>query len=341
MQKGRAKGSQEVVDQGLKWALAGDGSKGTVVAASALRAELGLASLHATMSGRRTRAWVKFRDLSTWISILASQPFRHRRSTWVSGTSRWLKRVGADQVIGGKSPKAAAEAVVDLVGRRELEGNRAAGLDFHTKWKFKDTSSFLKLSLERPDLTQGVRWLTRMRTLAFWTGPRAAKANLVPSRWSRVCPSCGRACKEDIPHILLECPLHSELRHRLIQPVVEWVAGANPTFARVELAAVLLGGQVRGVSSSQYWLGATTQSILEDDVPFLKVAEYLQDVMPQRMRRLWGDQTPQPATVELGKVLPEGFPIPTHRVEVVIPLVPGPRSRSPDGYGRSTRAKAG
>ena len=112
--------------------------------------------------------------------------------------------------------------------------------------------------------------------------------------------------------------------------MAEWVAGANPAFTRVELAAVLLGGQVGGVSSSHYWLGATTQSILEGDAPFLNVAEYLQEVMPQRMRRLWGDQNPQSAKVDLGKVLPEGFPIPTHRVEVVIPLVPGRRSRSPD-----------
>ena len=214
-------------------------------------------------------------------------------------------------------------------------------LGFYVKWEFKHTRSFIKLALQRPDLAKGVRWLTRMRTLGFWTGPRAAKAKLVLNWCSRVCPSCRMACKEDIPHILLECQTHNENRQRLIQPVVEWVAGTNPVCTRVELTAALLGGQVGGVHSSQQWLGATTQPSLENNAPFLRVAEFLQEVMPERMRRLWEVRIPRCADGEWCIVLPKDFPLPTHRVEVIIPPVPGQRSRCPRGYGSSTRAEAG
>jgi exonuclease III len=341
MQKERAKGVQSVIDRGLKWISSGDGSRGTVVSASAIRAELGIASMHAIICGRRTRAWVKFRNLKTWISTLISQPFSSRKSTWVTGTSRWLKRAGVNQIIEGKHSKAAARSVVNLVEESELERKRTSGLDFYVKWGFKHTKSFIKLALQRPNLAKGVRWLTRMRTLGFWTGPRAAKAKQVLSWCSRVCPSCGMTCKEDIPHILLECQTHSDIRHRLIQPVVERVAGTNPAYARVELATALLGGQVSGVGISQQWLGATTQSKLENDAPFLRVAEYLQEVMPKRMRRLWEARIPRLADGEWCVVLPKDFPLPTHRVEVIIDPVPGQRSRSPKGYGSSTRAEAG
>jgi hypothetical protein len=252
-----------------------------------------------------------------------------------------MKRWGADKAVEGKAPKAVARAVAILVEERELDSDRAKGLDFHVKWGLRSTNSFIKMALRRTDLAHGIRWLTRLRTLAFWTGPRAAKANLVASWWASVCPSCGRVCKEDMPHILLECPLHNELRHRLIQPVVEWVAGANPALVRAELAAALLGGQVGGMTFDQVWLGAITHPTLEGNAPFLRVAEFLQEAMPQRMARLWSDQTPQLARVECGTVLPEDFPLPTHHVEVVIPLVLGQRSRSPQGYGCSARAMAG
>ena len=171
-----------------------------------------------------------------------------------------------------------------------------------------------------------------MRTLSFWTGPRAAKANLVSGWWASVCPGCERACKEDIPHILLECSLHADIRYRLIRPVVEWIAGTGPALSREELAAVILGGQAGGVALGQQWLGVATQSVLEgNDAPFLRVAEFLQDAMPQRMGRLWGDRIPQCVLSGLGVVLPEDYVPPAQTVAVVVPPVPGQRSQRPNG----------
>ena len=341
MVKERAKSNQRIVDQGLKWALAGDISKGTVVAAATARAEFGLTTLHATWSSRRTRGWVKFRQLKTWISTLVSNPFKHRKNTWVSGTSRWLKRMGATQLVEGKPSKKAASAVLKLVEGKETEGDKTESLASYRRWKLGRSEHYLKKSLRHPGLALGVRWLARLRTKSFWTGPRAAHAKLVPAWWGSMCPSCEGKLKEDIPHILLECPLHNEARCRLIQPVVGWATGTISAPSREELAMVLLGGQVGRVDLSKQWLGEAKHNPCGEKAPFLRVAEYLQEIMPSRMRNLWGDQIPQGAFEEVDTVvLPRNFLVQPSQLEIVIPLVPVPRSRSPIGYGSSSRAGA-
>ena len=341
MHQARAKSGQAIINQGLKWALAGDVSKGTVVGAAAARAELGLDSLYAVMAGRRARAWVKFRGLRTWISTLLSHPFRHRKATWVSGTSRYLKRLRADKAIEDKSAKGAAHAVTRLAEEQELKRDKTASREFHGKWGFARTNSFLKRALQRPELAHGIRWLARMRTMSVWTGPRAAKANLVPDRWSDMCPSCERECKEDIPHILLECTLHEESRKALIRPLVERFADESPALAREELAVLMLGGQASGVDLGQKWLGKTTQPIVEGDAPFLRVAEFLQGAMPQRMSRLWSDRTPQPARADRSQSSGRTVRNRSTALRQSRSSVPGIQSQSPNGYGRSLRARAG
>jgi exonuclease III len=297
MYKDRARLGQKILDQGLKWALAGTISKGTVVAAAALRAEFSLAPLHAAMSARRTRAWVKARSLKTWLSILVDHPLRHRKTTWVSGTSRWLKRIGALNIIENHDPKRSARIVEDMVWRKENEHDRTGGLAFYQQWDFHATRSYVHLSLDRPDLARGIRWLTRMRTRGIWTGPRAAKAKLVSPMFLEVCPSCQKTVKEDIPHILLDCAAGEDLRQRWIRPLAEWVVGVHSALGREELAATLLGGQVGGVPPSRIWLGVDTQISWGGTAPFLRVAEFLQEEMPRRMKKLWASHGTQSPTL--------------------------------------------
>jgi len=80
MNKARAKSSQTLIDLGLKWILKGDRA-GNAAGMAALGAELDIAPLHALLSGRRARAWVKFGTLQTWVATLVSSPFRHRKDT--------------------------------------------------------------------------------------------------------------------------------------------------------------------------------------------------------------------------------------------------------------------
>ena len=316
MRREKVRKVQSVLDKGLKWILAGAVSKGTIVAAAALRAELGLPSLYATVSGSRARAWVKYRSLKTWISILVNNPFRARKSTWVTGTSRWLKRIGIDEATLAGSPAWASRRVVDLVWEKENANNKTAGLSHYVKWNFGLTRSYLVRSLEQPNLTVGVRWLTRMRTLGVWMGPRAAKAKLIPDMYRTVCPSCRAEIAEDIPHVLLECPIGLAERQRTVQQGLDQVAATQPDLGREELAVILLGGQAGGVDLTKIWLGTAAHSTWDGAAAYLKVAEFLQLVMPLRMRKLWENHD-------------------------ATNMTPDKRSQSPSGYGSSIRARAG
>ena len=316
MQRERVRKAQSVLDKGLKWILAGAVSKGTIVAAAALRAELGLPSLYAIVSGRRARAWVKYRSLKTWISILVNNPYRKRKATWVTGTSRWLKRVGVDEATLAGSPSWASRRVVDLVWEKENANNKTAGLSHYMKWNFGLTRSYLIRSLKHPDLTLGVRWLTRMRTLGVWMGPRAAKARLIPEMFRTVCPSCRAEIAEDIQHVLLDCPNGLAERQRTVQPLLDHIAAYQPALGREELAVILLGGQAGGVDLTKFWLGSAAHSNWDGSAAYLKVAEFLQLVMPLRMRKLWENHD-------------------------LTNMAPDKQSQSPSGYGSSIRARAG
>src|SRR5262249_7031099 len=141
----------------------------TVVAAAALRAEVDLPSLYATVSGSRARAWVKYRSLKTWISILVNNPFRARKCTWVTGTSRWLKRIKVDEATLTSSPARASRRVVDLIWEKENAKDKTVGLNHYVTSSFGLTRSYLVRSLKHPELAVGIRWVTRMRTLGVWT----------------------------------------------------------------------------------------------------------------------------------------------------------------------------
>jgi hypothetical protein len=145
-------------------------------------------------------------------------------------------------------------------------------------------------------------------------------------------------CKEDIPHILLECTAHRDPRNRLIQPIIEWVTGTSSALGRDELAMTLLGGQVsRAHPPVQDWLGEAKQYPWGIQAPFLRVAEFLQEVMPLRMKQLWENQTPQivPQTLDGGVPLSRDYTFTGQQPAVVISLVPVQRSQSPSGYGSS------
>ena len=333
MNKARAKSSQTLIDLGLKWILKGDRA-GNATGMAALGAELDIAPLHALLSGRRARAWVKFGTLQTWVATLVSSPFRHRKDTWVSGTRKGLKRARVDVAVeAGVSSKTASRLTVKHIWESELAASSARGLEVYKNSNFESTRSFIKLALTRVDLCKGIVWLARMRTAAIWTGPKAAAAKLVPAVWSSKCPSCEKPCKEDFAHILLECSSSAAEREELIQPLVERFADTASALQRTELAVLILGGQVSGVDPSQYWLGEATHiNLVGNAPPFLRVAEYLQVVMPRRMGSLWKHWTPRADPSEMGVVvLPRDYPTPNHIVEVVIPPVPDPMSQSPKG----------
>jgi hypothetical protein len=219
--------------------------------------------------------------------------------------------------------------VTSLVWKNKLEKDKGQNLKHYRSSGFEETREFLRLALQRTDLCRGIMWLIKLRGRAIWTGPRAARAGLVNERLHDECPSCGENCREDVPHILLECNADVADRAEHIQPLVEGFAGPASALQRDELAALILGGQVSGAEHRQEWLGKATHSRWNDRPPFLRVAEFLQRVMPRRMGRLWRGQSPQ--TQPRDPVSRFYNQAPNHIVEVVIPLAPDRTSQSPHG----------
>ena len=131
-----------------------------------------------------------------------------------------------------------------------------------------------------------------------------------------VCPSCRAEIAEDIPHVLLDCPIGLAERQRTVQPLLDQVAATKPDLGREELAVILLGGQAGGLDFNRIWLGTAAQSTWDGAAAYLKVAEFLQIVMPLRMRKLWENHD-------------------------ATNMTPDKRSQSPSGYGSSIRARAG
>ncbi len=330
----RAGRTQSLIHKGLGWVLRGDRAGRGAGAMATVGLELGIAPLHALQSGRRARAWTKYGTLRTWIATLTRKPFRNRKTTWVSGTSRWMKRFRVNEVdhSSDRPEKAKAREVTNLIWERTLEKDTSVTLKHYRRSGFKATRDFTKHALQRTDLSRGIRWLVRMRGQAVWTGPRAARAGLVDPIWGYECPCCGETRREDIAHILLECSSNATERARWIQPLVERIAGPASALQRAELATLILGGQVSGVEHSQHaqwWLGDTTHTSTRSTAPYLQVAEFLQCVMPQRMGRLWSNRSPQAPPSSW--LLPRNARVPSHVVRVVIPSIPGRMSRRPNG----------
>ena len=84
-----------------------------------------------------------------------------------------------------------------------------------------------------------------------------------------------------VAHILLECKKFAGSIQEYIIPLKECFIEQRSTLQREELATLILGGQVNGISSNQQWLEEITYNKTVGEAPFLKVARFLQTVMPQ------------------------------------------------------------
>ncbi|OMJ11185.1 hypothetical protein AYI69_g9740 [Smittium culicis] len=65
-----------------------------------IREELGITSVFLRTSITRERAIIKWPASKTWIADLINKPIKAQKSTWVTGSSRWIKRYCHTDVAG-------------------------------------------------------------------------------------------------------------------------------------------------------------------------------------------------------------------------------------------------
>ncbi|PVU94432.1 hypothetical protein BB561_002550 [Smittium simulii] len=73
---------------------------GSSTALSRLRDKLKIATVNTKTAVARERAYYKWPTLNTWMPALMAAPMKSRLSTWVSGTTKWVKRYCQDKVPG-------------------------------------------------------------------------------------------------------------------------------------------------------------------------------------------------------------------------------------------------
>jgi exonuclease III len=322
--------SQPLINMGLQWILKGNRARGKNMGSTIMGLELGIAPLYTLFTRSRVRAWTKFKTLKTWIANLMEEPFKHRSSTWITGISKWLKRFQVGINREGETSSGLTKTVSKFTWSKILNKDSSLSLSQYRDKNFEDTREFIKLALPFTDLCKGIQWLVRLRTWTIWTGPRAANAGLISPYWKKNCPSCKETIQEDIPHILLECKRFKDSIREFIHPLLEKLVEQGSTFQREDLATLILGGQVNRVSSRHFWLGETMYST-EEEAPFLRVARFLQYVMPQRMGFLWNSQVPEDPSSELGIPISEDCDIPNQIVEDITHLAPDNRVKAQTG----------
>jgi hypothetical protein len=297
----RVKSLQTVVDLAIKWAC---GVRLTTRAVSmvTLWRELGIPPMAARLASLRTRAYLKYASLSTWVSILMTHKACFRKATWMSGSQKWLKAHKYLQNGG------CVQETNHLVSR-VLEGewtkmdnvSHSEILRQYHDMGYSETIEYLsKLGTQNPRIQVGLQWVLKMRTGTFWTMDRLNRLGLVEGGKPCLChgtPGGERQGNptETLEHLLVECTLWETARAQKLESWIERVRcfpieGSTPSeavrprvlaMARKDIA-ILLGGRIVGPLSPQ----------IEDRLaPIKATAEFLTEIASERtksLRRLRG-----------------------------------------------------
>jgi exonuclease III len=292
----RCKAPQSVLSETLRvlWRLS---PRNTLTSAATLGMEVGIPSIYSMVCAKRARAYQKFVELRTTIELLIRCPPTHlRHQTWVSGTKMWILRLCPLAFTMG--PEAASKKVKETLWERfNQKGGKS--LETYRNLAMEQTRSYLRLGERYPQLARGFHWLGRLRTRSFWTAERFAQIKWISEEYRSKCPFCqvvnGRG--EDIAHLLMECAAWNETRDRYLSG---WTMEMGATWFN------LLGGSKQDCGLSlenilDLWcpkirtfhpdvdlqMGVPNGDVREYTTPgCVRVSQYLQHVIPQRIARL-------------------------------------------------------
>ena len=155
--------------------------------------ELSIAPILASPAASRARAFLKAPRLGTYIRDLAIALFRSRSWVWTNGTVRWLNR-------WAKWPNVSTSGTTHVAWATDMEPHALATRVRDTVWDRADNSVTAGLSMMRYSsssfpsllsivaslplhLVPAVPLLIQLRTRAFPTARRLAKARSLPERF--------------------------------------------------------------------------------------------------------------------------------------------------------------
>lgn len=307
MAEQRAVPLQRVLNKAMRLVMSGHDS-GKWCSPSCLMDELRVFPVAGAVAGLRARALAKYRSSKTLIAALVRQPLVARKSTWVSGGRRWLRRYlpaleGLDAAVNTQDleavlesdPKELGRAVKRMMWRRMNKRNARDHVTYmaYVTQDMVATRSYLVNALRIPHIAVGVRALMQARCGAFVTAARAAGAGLIDETCLDLCPFCFKERPESLRHMFLSCKAWKPARRAhlwwLVKDLIPHYARARGVADRLhgwEMVTLLLGGSVAGVSLGGLWSGdrAFTQRYYErarEPAAFM-VARFLQAIHADR-----------------------------------------------------------
>jgi len=201
---------------------------------------------------RRTRAYIKYANLKTWIAELVTNPARTKKKSWVTQTEFWLNRyinppfgdcqVGASWKGEGSPPfisdiDAAMHSVRLFVRDRESnigEKNAPVSNKFYNEGRFKS----FHVKEWFPHFGQGLLLLSQFRCSAYDLLPNLARCKLVAAEYSMKCFFCKQNVPESAYHLVFECMAWRDHRRDCLGPLLGKVTGF---FLRYRRQFVALG----------------------------------------------------------------------------------------------------
>ncbi|OMJ19345.1 hypothetical protein AYI69_g6661 [Smittium culicis] len=106
MSKARCHPIQTVIDQATRLVA----KVGKSAAMERICEKLVITTMFLRTSIARERAIIKWPAFKTWIADLINKPIKAQKSTWVTGSSRWIKRYCQTDAAG--------QTVISLVNRK-------------------------------------------------------------------------------------------------------------------------------------------------------------------------------------------------------------------------------
>jgi hypothetical protein len=258
----RGDAQQTILNKAARWILNHKGPP-QLLSVGAMMQEVGLTPIYAQIATRRTRAYLKYPTLATWVATLVRRPLRTQKKTWLTITEMWLNRfgkagVGPRHTCRFESPKE------DLMLMEHIKG--VAITRVYNRWQ--NSAPRLRQYLEssyRPAIfprswTAGfgpaLLLLSVFRTGGYACQHKMAKTD---NELSDICYHCidGEHLEvETKEHILLHCPAWAELR------------------------ALFIGGLIREATNLAYAMRTGKHFFLDKDwgeEPFLNTSEWPYD----------------------------------------------------------------
>ncbi|ELQ76088.1 RNA-directed DNA polymerase, Non LTR Retrotransposon, partial [Trachipleistophora hominis] len=190
---------QRVIDKAVRCAMACPANYCRLTAYEEIRIEC----IDIRAAKARTRAFIKWRNSRTTISKVMKTDFKCPKTTWYTGTARWIRRLLKNDTLN--STQEGVKKVEDALTTGKYARSKSKIREKRRKLVFGSSISNWKETVKNYRVNRGWHVLTKIRTGTFMFGYRLAKYGRISSEYKKKCIACEKHGREDGIHLLWHC----------------------------------------------------------------------------------------------------------------------------------------